>query len=45
MVAPAGLNDFMAGGAKAKSPPMLVHFNFNGALDSLSSRPKAGAGN
>ncbi|PKI31045.1 hypothetical protein CRG98_048564, partial [Punica granatum] len=45
MVAPAGLNDFMAGGAKAKSPPMLVHINFNGALDSLSSRPKAGAGN
>ncbi|PKI26411.1 hypothetical protein CRG98_048900, partial [Punica granatum] len=35
----------MARGAKAKSPLVLVHFNFNGAIDSLSSRPKAGAGN
>ncbi|PKI32520.1 hypothetical protein CRG98_047089, partial [Punica granatum] len=45
MVAPVGLNDFMVGGAKAKSPPVLVHFNFNGAIDSLYSSPKAGAGN
>ncbi|PKI26341.1 hypothetical protein CRG98_048970, partial [Punica granatum] len=34
----------MAGGAKAKSPPMLVRFNFNGAVDSLPARSKARAG-
>ncbi|PKI56796.1 hypothetical protein CRG98_022808 [Punica granatum] len=44
MVAPAGFNDFMAGGAKAESPPMLILFNFDGAADPLPARPKAGAG-
>ncbi|PKI70616.1 hypothetical protein CRG98_008990 [Punica granatum] len=34
----------MAGGAKAESPSMLVLLNFNGAVDPLSARPKAGAG-
>ncbi|PKI59639.1 hypothetical protein CRG98_019976 [Punica granatum] len=43
MVAPAGLNNFVAGGAKAESPHMLILFNFNGAADSLPACPKAGA--
>ncbi|OWM65105.1 hypothetical protein CDL15_Pgr028288 [Punica granatum] len=45
MITPAGLNNFVAGGAKAEFPPMLVFLNFNGAVDSLPVRPKAGAGN
>ncbi|PKI54163.1 hypothetical protein CRG98_025458 [Punica granatum] len=44
VVALAGFNDFMAGGAKAESPPMLVFLNFNGVIDPLPMRSKAGAG-
>ncbi|PKI31052.1 hypothetical protein CRG98_048557, partial [Punica granatum] len=44
-VASAGFNDFVAGGAKAKSPPMPIFYNFNGAADSLPACSKAGAGN
>ncbi|PKI30844.1 hypothetical protein CRG98_048765, partial [Punica granatum] len=41
MTAAAGFDDFVAGGAKAKSPPMLVLFNLNGAANPLSVYSKA----
>ncbi|PKI43294.1 hypothetical protein CRG98_036316, partial [Punica granatum] len=45
MVALAGLDDLMTGGAKAKPPPVFVLLDLNGAVDPLSACPKAGAGN
>ncbi|PKI67498.1 hypothetical protein CRG98_012082 [Punica granatum] len=44
VVALAGFDDLMARGAKAKSSPVLVLFDFNGAVDPLSVCPEAGAG-
>ncbi|PKI29460.1 hypothetical protein CRG98_048831, partial [Punica granatum] len=41
VVAPAGFDDLMAGGAKTESPPILVLLDFNGAVDPLSLCSKA----
>ncbi|PKI62330.1 hypothetical protein CRG98_017331 [Punica granatum] len=44
MVAPTGFDDFVTGGAKAESPPVIVFLDFNRAADPLFARPEAGAG-
>ncbi|PKI62847.1 hypothetical protein CRG98_016798 [Punica granatum] len=42
VLAPAGLNNLVTGRAKTKSPPVLVFFNLDGAVDPLPMCSKPG---